>query len=994
MSRPIAVACKGLVALLALVGVLVGPPVALVRFAGNPLPASLPPWSDLTEALTRRGISDETVIGVLAILAWLIWTQVAVAVLVELVAHVRRLPAPSVPVLPGLQPLAGQMVAAVVLLAALTQPRTPLDIEGGLRLDTDSISLVTDGPSIDDEPPAEFSPASEPAPTETYVVKRHDSLWSIAEQVFGDGLRWREIRDLNVGVRQADGGAITSSSDVIHPGWELRVPRVEAPADRSVPAPTHTVERGEHLWQIAEDHLESSLEREVPDREIDPYWRAVIDDNRTTLADPDDPSLIFAGQVIDLPPVPGVEDPVADDGVPPPPAPTKPPAATVDPDPPATGEGRPDTRAPAESPSPASTAPPEPSTSGIPGEQAEIGNAEEDEVDVALLPGLLGVAGTGVAAAVALQFLRRRRDHQARAPVGAVVPGTPDELLNVHRAVAGRADVDASTEVAAAMSELARYAAVRSSAGRRPRIVQIGHDHIDVLPDTPGLFPPDPWRSQAAGEVWTRARPVEAPAIEESPTPLLVSIGCPEAGVELLYDLESAGLTVVSGPGDLVDDLARSVLLEVAHGLPEVEVIALGDVPNCEHDRVRTAERWDDVADEVLSWSRLSMDALRSQSMRSAFAARGSGRPVDGVVPLLVVLCEIPDDARFGELLETCAGGAAAAVLVLAETPALVGTNIHLSDAGASIPSLGLEFEPQRIGEDVGDEIEALVESADRPAVADEPSPDELDPEPAPTISAVSPNGHKYEDPDFDVLVRVLGQVDVEGGSRPLKPKQLAVLAFVATHPGCSPEQLEEALWPEPIETSRHRLHIALSQVRSALGADQLPNMDEAAGYRVADTVRTDLELFENRVAGAEGRPAAEAIEILRGALELVTGPPFTYRARGRQSFTWIDTEHWMSKTEALVVKAAWTMWNVCSEAGDCEGAIWAAHQGLLASPTNTELTNCLLRAHLARGDRSAAETVYRSHLRALDQLDLGDPEDSTIELWEREITQRSSVGR
>lgn len=988
MSRPIAVACKGLVALLALVGVLLGPPVALVRFVGNPLPPSLPPWSDLTEALTRRGISDETVIGVLAILAWLIWTQVAIAVLVELVAHVRRLPAPSVPVLPGLQPLAGQLVAAVVLLAALTQPRTPLDVEGGLRLDTDSISLITDGQSINDEPPAEVSHASEAAPpTKTYVVKRHDSLWSIAEQVFGDGLRWREIRDLNVGVRQADGGAITASSDVIHPGWELRVPRAEAPTDRSAPAATHTVERGEHLWQIAEDHLESALEREASDREIDPYWRAVIDDNRTTLADPDDPSLILAGQVIDLPPVPGLEDTAADDGDPPPPALTEPPAPTVEPDPPTTGDVRPDTRPSAEGPSPASTAPPEPSTSGIPGEQAEIGNAEEDEADVALLPGLLGVAGTGVAAAVALQLLRRRRDHQARAPVGAVVPATPDELLDVHRAVVSRADVDASTEVAAAMSELARHAAARSSSGRRPRIVQIGHDHIDVLPDTPGLFPPDPWRSQAAGEVWTRARPVEAAAIEEPPTPLLVSIGCPEAGVELLYDLESAGLTVVSGPGDLVADLARSVLLEVAHGRPEVEVIAVGDVPNCEHDRVRAATQWDDVADEVLSWSRLSADALRVQSMRSVFAARGSGRPVDGVVPLLVVLREIPEDDRFDELLDACASGAAAAALVLAETPALVGTNIQLSDVGASIPSLGLEFEPQQIGEDVGGEIEALVESADRPADADEPSPDELDREPAPTISTVSSNGQKYMDPDFDVLVRVLGQVDVEGGSRSLKPKQLAVLTFVATHPGCSPEQLEEALWPDPIETSRHRLHIALSQVRSALGADQLPNMDETAGYRVADTVRTDLELFESRVAAAEGRPADEAVEILRGALELVTGPPFTYRARGRQSFTWIDTEHWMSKTEALVVKAAWTMWNLCSEAGDCDGAIWAAHQGLLASPTNTELTDCLLRAHLARGDRSAAETVYRSHLRALDQLDLGDPEESTIELWEREVS-------
>jgi len=237
----------------------------------------------------------------------------------------------------------------------------------------------------------------------------------------------------------------------------------------------------------------------------------------------------------------------------------------------------------------------------------------------------------------------------------------------------------------------------------------------------------------------------------------------------------------------------------------------------------------------------------------------------------------------------------------------------------------------------------------------------------------------------------VLGQIEAEGGREPLKPKQLALLTYIATHPGCSAEQVEEALWPDPVATRRQRLHITLSQIRSAIGSQHLPPFEDEGSYRVADTVRTDLDFFERRIKYADGRIAAEAIPILRGALELVTGPPFSYNARGRGSFVWVDTEHWISTTEASIVKAAWDLWQLYTDKNDFEGAIWAAQRGLIASPTNTELTNCLLRAYATRGDHGAAERVYRSHVRALDRLDLGEPEDSTVELWD-DLAAQSQV--
>lgn len=67
---------------------------------------------------------------------------------------------------------------------------------------------------------------------------------------------------------------------------------------------THEVVAGDHLWSIAEDALAAAWGRAPSDGEVEPYWRAVIAANRDVLATPDDPDLIFPGQVVTLPPVP------------------------------------------------------------------------------------------------------------------------------------------------------------------------------------------------------------------------------------------------------------------------------------------------------------------------------------------------------------------------------------------------------------------------------------------------------------------------------------------------------------------------------------------------------------------------------------------------------------------------------------------------------------------------------------------------------------------
>jgi hypothetical protein len=60
--------------------------------------------------------------------------------------------------------------------------------------------------------------------------------------------------------------------------------------------------RGESIWSVAEQHLSDVRGRPVEDDEIDPYWRKLVEANRSTLFDPANPDLVFENQVLLLPP--------------------------------------------------------------------------------------------------------------------------------------------------------------------------------------------------------------------------------------------------------------------------------------------------------------------------------------------------------------------------------------------------------------------------------------------------------------------------------------------------------------------------------------------------------------------------------------------------------------------------------------------------------------------------------------------------------------------
>jgi len=113
-KRSAADVLTGLGALLALLALVVGVPLALAYFVGWPLPHSMP-----SGGLLNAKIDTKTFINVLAILVWLAWAQFSACVLVEALAAARGIGMPGhVPLSGGSQILARQLVAAVLLITA------------------------------------------------------------------------------------------------------------------------------------------------------------------------------------------------------------------------------------------------------------------------------------------------------------------------------------------------------------------------------------------------------------------------------------------------------------------------------------------------------------------------------------------------------------------------------------------------------------------------------------------------------------------------------------------------------------------------------------------------------------------------------------------------------------------------------------------------------------------------------------------------------------
>ena len=242
----------GLAAVIGSLLLLVGVPVALVLLVGNPLPSAGPSKDWLT-----ADVNADLVINVLAVLVWLVWVHFVVCFLSEWRA-IRRGRMPGNVVLGGgSQLLARRLVAGLLMLSgglSLAQGLTTTvsaDEAGSGRI-ADTISAVTTdsnraGAAVSDVSKAGDTPAAQTATgTKHYEVMPPQGRTTTPRGTspsapLGDGMRWKEIYDLNKSRLQPDGRRYTDA-DLIRPGWQLLLP-----ADAKGPGVTVHAPAAPHL---------------------------------------------------------------------------------------------------------------------------------------------------------------------------------------------------------------------------------------------------------------------------------------------------------------------------------------------------------------------------------------------------------------------------------------------------------------------------------------------------------------------------------------------------------------------------------------------------------------------------------------------------------------------------------------------------------------------------------------------------------------------------
>jgi LysM repeat protein len=397
----------GLVASVTIVVLLVAAPAALIAIGAAP-------WNvDLARAGRLLGAPDDgrLAMGVVAVIAWLAWAVMAVSLTTEILARLRGVRAPRLPGLTVPQEAAGRLVAVASLLFVAVPAVTPLlapppahaVTQTSAHREAATVAQVAAPMTQPPSPAPVTTPLAGPdVETVDYTVKRGDTLWKIAEQHLGDGLRFRELVDLNRGV-------LGGRPDFIHPGAVLHLPRVID--DRGpVEDETYVVQPGDTLSEVAEAELGDPMR--YPD--IVDASRDTVQADGLRLTDPD---LILPGWRLTIPGEQATDRPAVEQEH------EQPEAQRT---PPSTQETAPEPTASAP------TAEATPRVEAAPQVDDEADSDADEAAPAWILPGLTG-AGAVLAGSLWLALRARRRTQLRYRRPGRLIAPPPPELTDVEK---------------------------------------------------------------------------------------------------------------------------------------------------------------------------------------------------------------------------------------------------------------------------------------------------------------------------------------------------------------------------------------------------------------------------------------------------------------------------------------------------------------------------------------------------------------------------------
>jgi LysM repeat protein len=921
---------RGLGALAALSLVILAAPVALAGWGRMPVG-----WP---AALTRPDDGSVLLVALTA-LGWVAWAAFTLSTLAEAVrlfssGRVRL----RIPLLGGLQQLSAGLLLAVLALAPSSSASHAPTQERVVALHTPTV------PKVVPDRVEELDP-------NTYLVLPGDDLWTVSEQLLGDGGRWRELAEANP-------GKLGDPTRPLAPGTRLSLP-----ASRAATPLTVRVRKGDTLSGIALEHLGAAGR-----------WPRIAAANDDLIDDPD--HIEIGWRLV----VPGAER--APRSV----RPESQPESQAEDRPVQPGQPTPQPAAPAETPVRA-----QPTVTA-----SEAPTAQSQEPAAPLAP-LLGTLGTLAAAAIIGAFEARRFLRLRERPLGRRLIPPEEQASRLRLAMGSRQQPDRLLALDAALRAIGRHC--NASHVALPELERIEVDDAGIVlhwATRPGT-PPDGFDASTDGNSWSIAldHTVLVGGDHPCPYPAVVSLGSSLDGRLVLVDAErSRVLGVAAGEPELGRSTLASMGVELgcASWAQEVQLVVCGDgaelVRLAGGDRVLQQPRIEDAVAQVHLLAARRRAALAGVPLA---ALRVDPDRADAVAPVVFLfLDDVPTQVaeELDELLDGPALGIAVILATAATGPAQwTVTGDPYAPVGRLAGAPGT-LQAHAIPEATRAGVAMLFRAAEDPATTQAPwwSGEDAN---VRTLPHIPRRGEEPVDvvrlvPAGHPRVLLIGPAELLGatGPEPVRSRQQLVelCAWLLEHPDSSPTAMAAGL---SVAEGTRRSN--LSRLRNWLGDDPEGRtyLPDAYSGRIMlnSAVTSDWHQVQLLLAPGIDRVGDGA---LLAALEQVRGAPLADAAPGQ----W----HWAEELRTDISSALRDAGVVLTERalarGDIDLARWAAARGLVVAPEDEQLLCARIRTEHRAGNRSDVERLVNQVTRQARILGV-DLLPETVELCQQVIEGR-----
>jgi hypothetical protein len=831
----------------------------------------------------------------------------------------------------------------------------------------------------------------------SYRVVEGDSVYRIAAWLSGnDGTRVRQLADeiieRNLG-RVMNDGALFEDPSLIRVGWQIEIPgepavRVLSIIDDAAGAPIddqplHTVQRGESYWSIAEDHL---VAEGLP--AVAPAVAALTDEliaiNEPLLGH-DRHTLIVPGDQLHWP---AIEVAVAAGA----------PAATPAFDSPV--RDAPPIKGPPSDHSPATTLPEAPVMPAhvhsdpirppfdTPSVSAHAAGHSTAPMTLSLGAAVLLCAG-------ALGLVESRRRHQLRrAPAGATLLSPTDRDITTERLLRTLPAAQRAMRLDLALRSAGHHLAGTGAHVLAVTMTESGTISL-ILHRPERATPASPWQSDVVNPgQWTVDASVDTDLLIDSarlagqPCPALVHLGTmvvddrTAPGTALFVDLEAFGLLSIDSEAHDSDSAtaATNIVGAIAASLacsPVGETLRLvthelgieTHLGNLNAEAAETIDAAIDCAAAALGSTPTMISGRRTFELR----ARGVGG--EAWEPVIIVSAATDHDAAaVQDLVAVSRGGGRGLAAVMVGPVEGAGLTLTAAPSGWQVAPLGLNIVPVGLPPESIRAVHDLLDAADRPLAA-------IDPNVTPR-----PTAEPFIEPAWQLVVRVLGQVDVtdrEGHAVAFdRGKALELAAWLSLHrERPTRAAARTALWDMQVRDATFAN--VVSDARRAMARTvSPPRLEEWIERTLTEQlplhalVTSDADLLRARLDASRGMAAHDAIDMLRPGVEWITDMPFA-----GTGYLWPDAEGITSELTLLATAGATELARHCLSIGDVEGVFWATGRGLQVLSGHEELIGLRMRAYAQRGDLAGVRSEWEVYERAIhaDPWSSGEPSPKLV---------------